>query len=287
MAIRDVHRFINEADETTIQNLITRMETRGKDPAFAQLRDAYLDKLPLTPAVHVLDLGCGTGVVARAVARRAGFAGRSTGVDQSPLLIETARRLAAEEGLGDRMEFQVGDAHALEYAAESFDIVIAHTLISHVTDPLAVLRESARVVRRGGIVIIFDGDYGSLTFACADPELGKAMDEALKTAVFTNPRVMSNLPRLLREVGLELAGTLPHAHAEIGTGSYFKSFAETYAPLVSRIGLLPEEQVERWLTDQHRAIKEGTFFAACNYYAYLAVRPTRFSEKEKEGNWGN
>ncbi len=47
----------------------------------------------------------------------------------------------------------------------------------------------------------------------------------------TNPRVM----------GLELAGTLPHAHVEIGTASYFKSFVETYAPLVARTGLLPEE----------------------------------------------
>lgn len=273
MSTRDVHRVSHELDATTIQNLIARMEVRGNDPTFTRLRDAYLEKLPLASAKNVLDLGCGTGVVARAVARRAGFTGRVAGVDQSPVFIETARRLAAKEGLGDRVEFQVGDAHALGYAAESFDIVIAHTLISHVTDPLAVLRESARVVRRGGIIAIFDGDYASLTFACADPELGKAMDEALRTTVFTSPRVMSNLPRLLREVGLELGGTLPHAHAEIGTGSYFKSFAETYAPLVSRTGLLPEEQVDRWLEEQSRAMEEGTFFAACNYYAVFAKRP--------------
>lgn len=273
MSTRDVHRISHELDETTIRNLIIRMEVRGKDPTFMRLRDAYLEKLPLASAKNVLDLGCGTGVVARAVARRAGFTGRTTGVDQSPVFIATARRLAAKEGLGDRVEFHVGDAHALEYPAESFDVVIAHTLISHVTDPLTVLKEAARVIRQTGIIAIFDGDYASLTFACSDPELGKAMDEALRTTVFTNPRVMANLPRLVPKVGLELAGTLPHAHAEIGTGSYFKSFSETYGPMVSRAGLLPEEQVDRWLAEQSRAIEEGTFFAACNYYAIFAKRP--------------
>lgn len=273
MTTRDVHRVSHELDETTIQNLITRMEVRGKDPTFTRLRDAYLEKLPLISAKNVLDLGCGTGVVARAVARRAGFTGRSTGVDQSPVFIETARRLAIEEGLGDRVEFHVGDAHALAYPDRSVDVVIAHTLISHVTDPLTVLKEAARVIRQPGIIAIFDGDYASLTFACSDPELGKTMDEALRTTVFTNPRVMLHLPRLLREVGLEPAGTLPHAHAEIGTASYFKSFAETYAPLVSRTGLLSAEQVDMWLAEQCRAMEDGTFFAACNYYAVFARPP--------------
>lgn len=273
MSTRDVHRVSHELDETTIQNLITRMEVRGKDPTFTRLRDAYLEKLPLASAMNVLDLGCGTGVVTRAVARRAGFTGRSAGIDQSPAFIETARRLAVEEGLGDRVEFHVGDAHSLGYPDRSFDVVIAHTLISHVTDPITVLKEAARVIRTTGIIAIFDGDYASLTFACSDPELGKAMDEALRITVFTNPRVMSHLSRILGEVGLELAGTLPHAHAEIGTAGFFKSFAETYAPLVSRTGLLSAEQVDTWLAEQRRAMEEGTFFAACNYYAVFARPP--------------
>ncbi len=274
ISTRDVHRFINELDEATIQGLITRMESRGKDPTFTRLRDGYLDKLPQGPNVHVLDLGCGTGVVARAVARREGLAGRVTGVDHSPVLIGTARRLAMEEGLLPRVEFHVGDAHALDYAQGSFDAVIAHTLISHVTEPLTVLKEAARVVRTGGIVAVFDGDYASLTFACSDPNLGKPMDEALVTAVFNNPRVMPNFPQMLRHVGLELVETLPYVLAEIGTGSYFKSFAETYAPLVSRAGLLAAEKVDLWLTEQRRAMEQGTFFAACNYYTYLARRST-------------
>jgi ubiquinone/menaquinone biosynthesis C-methylase UbiE len=46
-----------------------------------------------------------------------------------------------------------------------FDIVILHTLISHADDPARVLGEARRVVRPGGTVAVFDGDYASLTFA--------------------------------------------------------------------------------------------------------------------------
>lgn len=274
MTARDPHRFVNELDEATVQSLINRLERRGRDRAFTTLCEAYLDRLKLPPSAQVLDLGCGTGVVARAVARREGFSGRVVGIDHSPRFVEAARRLAAEEGVDKRVEFEVGDAHALADADGRFDAVIAHTLISHVTEPLTILKEAARVVRPGGMVAIFDGDYASLTYACPDRALGKAMDEGLMTATFNNPLVMRDLPHLLPQVGLELIDAVADVVAEIGTGSYFVTFAETYAPLVSRAGLLPPETVDRWLADQRRALEQGTFFAACNYYTYLARRPT-------------
>ncbi len=272
MTARDPHRFVNELDEGTIQSLIDRLERRDKDPVFTRLRDAYVGKLQLPSSAQVLDVGCGTGVVVRALARRQDFSGRVTGVDHSPAFIETARRLAAEEGVDRQVEFHVGDAHALEYEDGRFDAVIAHTLISHVAEPLAFLKEAHRVVRPGGMVAIFDGDYASLTFACPDRAAGKAMDEGLVAATFNNPLVMRELPHLLPRVGLELVETLADVVAEIGTGSYFVTFAETYAPLVSRAGLLPAEKMEVWLAEQRRALEQGTFFAACNYYAYLAKR---------------
>jgi hypothetical protein len=62
-------------------------------------------------------------------------------------------------------------------------------------------------------------------------------------------------------------------YAEIGTGTFFGGFAETYAPLVQRAGLLTARQVEDWLLEQRRAVEQHTFFAACNFYAYLTRRP--------------
>jgi len=154
MATRDAYCFINDLDASTIEGLIARLEFRGKDPTFTQMRDAYLAQLALPPTAPILELGCGTGVVLRALAQRRDFSGRLVGVDQSPALIAAARRLAAEEGVDQRIEFQVGDVHHLSVADSSCDAAIAHTLVSHVADPLTMLKEAARVVRPGGSMAI-------------------------------------------------------------------------------------------------------------------------------------
>jgi SAM-dependent methyltransferase len=274
MATRDAYCFINDLDVSTVEGLIARLEFRGKDPTFTQMRDAYLAQLAFPLTAHILELGCGTGVVLRALAQRTDFSGRLVGVDQSPLLIAAARRLAAVEGVDQCIEFRVGDVHHLSLAESSFDAVIAHTLLSHVADPLMVLKEAARVVRPGGSVAIFDGDFASLTFAHPDPAFAKAMDEAMVAAVVTNPRLMRDLPRLLQQAGLEIMAAKAYVYAEIGTGTFFAGFAEAYAPLVQRAGLMTARQVEDWLAEQRRAVEQHTFFAACNFYAYLTRRPT-------------
>ena len=272
MAPRDPHRFVNELDDATVERLIARLESRAKDAVFNSLFDKYVTRLKLPLAARVLEVGCGTGALLRALARRPDFAGTAIGVDQSLEFIGAARRFAQAECFSDRLDFQVGDAHRLPFENGGFDAVIAHTLISHVTEPTAVLKELARVVRRGGSVAIFDGDYASLTYAYPDHEFGRKMDAALAAATFNNPFVLRHLPQLLSQVGLPLRETLPDAVAEIGSGSYFRSFAETYAPFVARAGLVPPADVNAWLAAQLKSIEAGTFFASCNYYAFLATR---------------
>ena len=61
--------------------------------------------------------------------------GPITAVDISPHLIGMAQRLAQEAGLGGRIDFRVGDAHDLELPEGGFDVVVMHTLVSHVDQP--------------------------------------------------------------------------------------------------------------------------------------------------------
>jgi len=269
---RDVFRFINDLNAETVDRIATRLEFRATDPGYVAFRDAYFARLPLASAPRVLALGCGTGVEVRALRQRPEFNGTIVGLDHSPNFIAEARRLTTREGLDRDVEYRVGDAHQLDLPDARFDVVLAHTLVSHVTDPLGVLREARRVVKPGGVVAIFDGDYASLTFSHPDPDLARRVEETLLELVVNNPRVMRDMPRLLRDAGLELSEATPHIYAEIGSGSFFANFSESYGTILKGSGLLPEDDVERWRTELAQAVVAGTFFGASNYYTYLARR---------------
>jgi ubiquinone/menaquinone biosynthesis C-methylase UbiE len=264
----------DKLDDNMLAALVTRFEARGKNPQFSKMLSDYLDAMSIPPAARVLDMGCGTGLAARAIARRTGFSGRITGVDLSPYLVSAAKRLASEEGLAERLEFCAGDVRRLDFADGTFDALVAHTLLSHVDDPLSALKEAARVVKHGGMIGIFDGDYASLTFDHADPMKGKAYDEALISALVTNPRVMRQLPRLLRAAGLELVTSFGYALSEIGKANFWTSAIEAYRKLVVKAGEMTEDEANDWAADLRDDSNAGTFFGSSNYYAYVARRPS-------------
>ena len=272
MGTVDVYRITNALDDATLEVLVTRLEARGKHPRFAEMLRDYLDAMKVDEARSVLDLGCGTGVAARTIARRPGFSGRVTGIDRSPHLIASAMRLADEERVGNRIEFRAGDSHSLKLSDAEFDAVVAHTLFSHLDDPRSVLREIVRVVRSGGKVGIFDGDYASLTFATDDVEEGKLTDEAIISAIVTNPRVMRQMPQLLREVGLELVAAFQYVVADLGRVDFWEPAIKSFVKLLPKAGAMTESQALEWAAAMLRRSDQGTFFGASNYYAYVASK---------------
>lgn len=272
MHTRDPHRYVNELGEEAVERLISRLESRAKDVVFTSLIDKYSGRLTLSNPANVLEIGCGTGAMIRSFVCRDDFNGNAVAIDQSIPFIDAAKAFARDAGIAHRLKFQLGDAHNLDFQSACFDTVIANTLISHVTDPQRVLEEMARVVGPGGTVAIFDGDYASLTYAFPDYDFGRQMDNCLAIASFNNPTVMRELPRMLDNTGLILEEAWGDAVVEIGNGSYFKSFADTYAPYVASSGLMERAEVDNWLALQHQAMEAGVFFASCNYYTYLLRR---------------
>jgi SAM-dependent methyltransferase len=212
-------------------------------------------------------------VVARAIAARPSFEGRVVGIDLSSALLDAADRFAQAEGVGSRLTFRVGDGQKLDGDDGPYDTVVVHTVVSHVPDPAAVIAEAARVVRPGGSVAIFDGDYASLAYATGDRGLDTELVQAILSTIVANAYVMRDVPALIRRVGLEATGLLPSVLAEGGTAAFFAGLAESYAPMAVKAGKTSAASAERWLAATRASSADGTFFAACNYYAYLAHRP--------------
>ena len=94
----DVYGRTFQMDAQILDVMATRLEARGRHPFFLRAISEYLTEVPLAEARGVLDLGCGTGAAARAIARRPELHGMVTAIDISAHLVETGRRLSEEEG---------------------------------------------------------------------------------------------------------------------------------------------------------------------------------------------
>ena len=272
MPTMDVYGMTNRLEDAMLDVMIKRLETRRAHPRFAAMMRDYLDAMAIDDASEVLDLGCGTGVAARAIARRPGFSGRVTGVDLSAYLVEAATRLAANEGLGEHVQFETGDTQSLELEDESFDAVVAHTLMSHVPDPTAVLGEAVRLVRPGGAIGVFDGDYASASFEAENAEDAPDDDARLVQSIATQPRVMRRMPRLARDAGLSLEHSFAYVLTEAGRADFWESSVRSLGALLPKAGAITQEEADAWVESQLRASEEGVFFGTCNYYGYVLRR---------------
>ena len=274
MGTSDIYQAVSDLAPESAQTVIDRLEFRGTDPGFVAMREAYLERLDLGSAGRILDLGCGTGVVARALAGRADIQAEIVGEDMSDVLIAAAKGFAEKEGLGERITFRVGDSHRLgAEPAAVFDIIIAHTLISHVAEPATVIRAAAGTLAPGGLLALFDGDYASLTFGAGDKSANARMARAIIETVVANPHVMRDMPGLIAGAGLDLVDFLPHVHAEAGGASFFDGMLDSYMPMAVSAGAAPADQCTEWVAGQKSAIADGTFFAACNFYTYIVRKP--------------
>jgi arsenite methyltransferase len=106
----------------------------------------YLRDIEFPDGAHVLDVGCGTGAITRVLAAWQGV-GEAVGVDPSPFLIDKARTLSSDAA---NLRFETGDGKALELHDASVDVVVLHTVLTHVPGPEALLAEAHRVLRPGG-----------------------------------------------------------------------------------------------------------------------------------------
>lgn len=102
---------------------------------------------PIGPSDRILDLGCGTGIVARKLRERLGGGARITGVDMNGQMLAVARKAAPE------IDWREANAMSLPFADASFDIVVCQQMLQFVPDPLVALAEIRRVLVPGGKVV--------------------------------------------------------------------------------------------------------------------------------------
>jgi len=119
----------------------------GQDPRW---RRFLVSRIDADEGDRILDVATGTGAVAIELARHTGA--HIVGIDQSLQMLAAARERVARAGLSSRIELVEGRAESLPFADGSFSALSFTYLLRYVVDPVATMRELARVVRPGGVV---------------------------------------------------------------------------------------------------------------------------------------
>ena len=122
-------------------------------PQLAGAHARLLARASLAPVERVLDVACGTGLVAFAAADAVGPEGRVVGVDLSGRMVDAARRRAQERGVR-HATFARMDAERLDLPDATFDVALCALGLMYVPDPVQALREMRRVLRPGGRVVL-------------------------------------------------------------------------------------------------------------------------------------
>ena len=154
---------------------------------------------PLASGMKVLDVGCGTGAIARQVARRHVDV---VGLDREPDEIAAAQELASQAAVN--VTFQIGTAEALPYADATFDGSYCRFLLEHLVNPLPALSEMARVVKPGGWICALEWEPDALVMHPASPnvlEVWRAIYQ-FQASTGADPRIGRRLFELFKRVGL-------------------------------------------------------------------------------------
>lgn len=146
---------------------------RSHSARTAQNSAAYLVR-HLHPGTRVLDVGCGPGSITLDFAQLVA-PGEVIGIERSQTAVEVASAAAEEAGVGNA-HFAIGDVYQLDFADDSFDVVHAHQVLQHLSDPPAALREMRRVCRPGGVVAVRDADYSAMSWYPHSAGLSRWMD---------------------------------------------------------------------------------------------------------------
>ena len=272
---RDIYSRLDEIDDQTVRTIASTLEIRGRHPQQVAIRNAYLDRLGDLTGRRVLDVGCGTGVATRDLARRARASGSVVGIDPTPAFVEVAQRLSAEQGISNSV-FQVADGGALPFADRTFDLVAAVTVLSHLPHRDAVLREMIRVCRPAGAFLIVDGEFVANQLEHPDRAITQRIVEAWRATTVDDPRLMRRVKGWLGTFGLRADSLDGHLHVEAGTIDESTSFIWAWSQFAARqavsVGAVTEAEGARWL-DQLRAMsKRGDLYGAVTFISVVARR---------------
>jgi ubiquinone/menaquinone biosynthesis C-methylase UbiE len=265
----DVWTAVQDLDEATQERLADVLEKRGADAQQHAMRRAFLEGVPFPQGARVLDVGCGTGVLTRVLARWPNVAS-VVGVDPARALLEKARVAAADL---PHVSFQECDGRSLPFDGAMFDIVTSDSTLSHVPGPERAIGEAFRVVRAGGCLAVFDGDYATTTVALADHDPLQVCVDAMMANSVTDRRIMRRVTNLVAACGFEVVSFRSFGFAETGEDGYMLTVVDRGADILCSQGHIGKDTAAALKEEARSRLRAGRFFGHIAYAGLVARKP--------------
>jgi SAM-dependent methyltransferase len=219
---------------------------------FGSWPPAVADAAGIQPGDHVLDVACGTGVLAREAAKRVGPEGWIAGLDLNEGMLAVARRLLPD------VDWRQGDAAALPFADGSFDVVVSQFALMYFQDRVAALQEMWRVLKPGGRLAVaswasFDKAKGYRALA----EIAAHHTNAKAAAVLQAPFVLGDEKELLglyRDAGV--VGAALRTRDGFATFRSIDEFVSAEVKGSPLDGLLSEAEYSELMQEAKRRLAE-------------------------------
>lgn len=266
----DFYATITETDPAIVRRLIDAMETRAAQPQQRAMLQAYLSEVTFPPDARVLEIGCGSGAISRVLARWPSVS-EVVGVDPSPIFLEKAHELGA--GIKN-LTLEEGDGRGLRFEDRCFDVGVLHTVLCHVPGPERVLAEAFRVLRPGGWLAVFDGDYATATVATGDFDPLQVCVEAGIASVCNDPWIVRRLPSLVESAGFRVVGFRSHAYTETSEPTYMLGLIDRSADILAAKGRIGGDLATALKAEARRRAAAGEFFGHIAFASVIARKPT-------------
>ena len=265
----DLYARISEVAVEVQERLAGVLEMRAADARQQDMLHSYLSEITFPDAARVLEIGCGTGAVTRVLAGRPGVS-KAVGIDPSSVFIEKARELS--KGVHN-IAFEVADGRSADLDTASFDVVVVHTTLCHVPEPERLLAQAHRVLKPGGWLAVFDGDYATATVAKGDFDPLEPCIEAFRSGFVHDQWLIRRLPSLLTAAGFNIQPPKSHGYVEAPEAGYLLTWIDRGADLLVQQGRIGAETADALKAEARRRSREKQWFGHIAFASVLARKP--------------
>jgi len=262
----DLYAHISEVAVDIQERLAGVLEMRAADSRQKEMLKSYLAEITFPKGALVLEIGCGTGAVTRTLAGWPGVS-RAVGIDPSAIFITKARELSSAV---HNVSFEIADGRSLPQDNASFDVIVVHTALCHIPEPQELLTQARRVLRGGGWLAVFDGDYATATVAKGDSDPLEPCIEAFRNGFVHDRWLIRRLPALIEAAGFSVQPTRSHGYVEAPEAGYLLTWIDRGADVLVQSGRISSEMAEALKAEARRRSKAREWFGHIAFASILA-----------------